>query len=84
MHEWRLAWLDSPTTAQGGSTLAFCQLLQMWGKGKETEVRLERCQQSILKKNGVRILSESTVSRNVYPREVLLNVIIQLFGPLES
>lgn len=56
----------------------------MWGKGKETEVRLERCQQSILKKNGVRILSESTVSRNVYPREVLLNVIIQLFGPLES
>lgn len=42
-----IVWLDSPTTAQRGSTLAFWQLLQMWGKGKETEVRLERCQQYI-------------------------------------
>lgn len=54
VQEWRLVWLDAPTTAKGGSTPSPLSACPGVGQGKETEGRLESCQWSI-SKNGITV-----------------------------
>ena len=76
VYEWRLVCLELPPVLTQ-QTPRFYHLAQMWGKGKE---RYEAYKLSAVKpKNGVRILIKIR-----YLWEVLLKMIFQLFGPLES
>ena len=75
-YEWRLVCLELPAVLTQQTTRLY-HLAQTWGKGKE---RREAYKLSMVKpNNGVRILIKIR-----YLWEVLLKMIFQLFGPLES